>query len=318
MKNNQKILLVGTGPMALEYAKVLKSLKQNIVVIGRGNESANAFKKATNLEVIVGGITKWLKENKDYPKKAIVAVSENEIGNVTIELLKSGFKDILVEKPGGFDYQQIQKVANLAQKKQAKVYVGYNRRFYASTIAAEKIIKKDGGVTSFNFEFTEWSHVIADLKKAPGVKEEWFLHNSTHVIDLAFFLGGDPEKISAYTAGGLNWHPRASIFVGSGKAKNGALFSYQANWESPGRWSVEILTKKHRLIFRPMEKLQIQNIGSVAIDEVAMDEKLDNLYKPGLYRQVDAFLSNQTKKLCSIKEQVKNIEFYKIIGGIAK
>ena len=42
--------------------------------------------------------------------------------------------------------------------------VGFNRRFYSSVLKAKDIIHEDGGVKSFFFEFTEWSHVIAGLK----------------------------------------------------------------------------------------------------------------------------------------------------------
>ena len=173
---------------------------------------------------------------------------------MTIQLLQANVKRVLVEKPAGLNCDQIRKVADETKKQKAEVLVAYNRRFYASTLKAKEFLKEDGGVTSFNFEFTEWSHEIEKLKKAPGVKENWFLANSTHVVDLAFYLGGKPKEICCYTGGGLEWHPTASIFAGAGVSETGALFSYQANWESAGRWSLEILTKKHRLIFRPLEK----------------------------------------------------------------
>ncbi|WP_197740081.1 hypothetical protein [Vibrio taketomensis] len=38
-------------------------------------------------------------------------------------------------------------------------------------LAAKNIIKQDGGVQSFNFELTEWGHVIANLEKGEGVKK---------------------------------------------------------------------------------------------------------------------------------------------------
>lgn len=258
---------------------------------------------------MVGGIQNWLRKNSPAGKKAIVAVSENELGRATIALIKHDCRNILVEKPGAFTFSEVGKVAALAKRVKAKIYVGYNRRFYASVLAAEKIIRQDGGVTSFSFEFTEWSHVIKTLKKAPGVKEQWFLHNSTHVIDLAFWLGGWPKKISTYSAGHLNWHPRSTIFAGAGVSQSGALFSYQANWQAPGRWSVEWLTKKHRFILRPMEKLQIQEIGSVQIKELSLPDDLDIQFKPGLYRQVEAWLTTP-KTLLSIGEQVEHLRYY--------
>ncbi len=307
---NNTILLVGTGPMAIEYTKVLTHMKKNIVVVGRSKNSADNFFETTGIPAFVGGIEKWLSEHKDFPAKAIVAVTENELGNVTKLLLKNRFSSILVEKPGGFDFIDIKEVAKEASKRNAEVFVAYNRRLYASVLEVEKLIKEDGGILSFNFEFTEWSHVIASLKKAFGVKEKWFLHNSTHVIDLAFFLGGKPEKISTYQTGKLTWHPSAACFAGAGITTSGAIFSYQANWISPGRWGLELMTKKHRFILRPLEKLKVQEIGNTEINDYPINDMLDQKFKPGLYREIESFLTDE-KKLCTIKDQYDNIRQYK-------
>lgn len=306
----EHILLVGAGPMAIEYTKVLQAMNRPVLVAGRGEKSAEKFRQETGIPVITGGLESWLKQTTDIPAAAIVCVGEKWLGQAARQLINRGVRDILVEKPGGFDSRDIRDVALAAQAKNANVYVGYNRRFYASTQKAQQIISEDGGVLSFSFEFTEWGHVIADLEKEDGVKEEWFLANSTHVIDLAFFLGGRPKEICCFTAGGVEWHPRASIYAGAGITEAGALFSYQANWEAPGRWAVEVLTKKHRLIFKPMEKLQVQNIGSVAIQEVEIDDALDKKFKPGLFRQVESFFSGRKKNLPTIQEQVMMLEHF--------
>jgi predicted dehydrogenase len=312
------ILLVGAGPMAVEYAKVLKSLNMDFEVVGRGRESALRFEQETGMPVITGGVEEYMPADGTIPGKAIVAVGEKQLGKATLSLLKKGLKSILVEKPGGYDYNEIAQVSNEASGSGSQVFVAYNRRFYASVTKAMEIIRNDGGVTSFNFEFTEWSHVIKDLKKEEGVKEEWFLHNSTHVIDLAFYLGGKPREISCYSEGGLGWHPAASIFAGAGRSDTGALFSYQANWEAPGRWGVEVLTKNHRLIFRPLEKLQIQKIGSVAIEFIDIDDRMDVEYKPGLFGQVHAFLHSDSQRLCTVGEQVNMLNTYRKIVNRAQ
>lgn len=310
-----KILLVGAGPMAIDYAKILKALDIDVIVVGRGETSAERFEAASGIPVYTGGIESWLMQNKDVPCKAFVAVSEMALGKVTLLLLERGIKSLLVEKPGAANAAEVEQVLRKAIEKGSRVYVAYNRRFYSSVQKAKEIIKEDGGVTSFNFEFTEWSHVIKDLPKEEGVKKQWFLHNSTHVMDLAFYLGGRPKEISCYTAGGLNWHPSGSIYSGAGITENGALFSYQANWESPGRWGVEVLTKKHRLILRPLERLHIQNIGNVAVEEVSLEDELDKKFKPGLYLQVQAFVEGKTTNLPDIQEQSINLHYYQMIGG---
>lgn len=311
MSDNVKVLVVGAGMMAKEYCKVLKALKCEPIVIGRGEENAAKFEEELNVAVLRGGIKENISKIKENIYCAIVAVNIDQLAYTVKILLNFGIKNILVEKPAGMDYQEIEEVNALAQKKTANVYVAYNRRFYASTQRALEIIKEDGGVTSFCFEFTEWGHVIKKTLHSNEIKEKWFLGNSTHVADLAFFLGGFPKEMSSYVQGELDWHKCGCVYAGAGISDKGALFSYQANWAAPGRWAVEILTSKHRLYFKPMEKLQIQEIGSVAVNLVEIDDELDLLYKPGLYRQTESFLKdiNDGKKI-TIAEQLEHMRVY--------
>ena len=304
--------------MGIEYAKVLRALNLPFIVVGRSEKTAHNFQKTTGLLPVTGGLKKWISDKNKLPTTAIVAVNEEEAGETTRLLIKNGVKKILAEKPGGLNNNDLKLTAQLAKKFKTKVFVAYNRRFYASTIKAKEIIKKDGGVSSLIFDFTEWSHVIKKLDASPKVKESWFLANSTHVIDMAFFLSGKPAKISSYKNGQLDWHPDGSIYSGAGITKSGALFSYHANWESAGRWNIEIMTPKSKLIFKPLEKLQIQKIGSTVIEEVLIDDELNKKFKPGIYRQVQSFLSNRNN-LITIEKQVEALKFYnQIIDGSAK
>jgi predicted dehydrogenase len=312
---NKDILLVGAGPMAIEYAKVLTHLEYSFEVIGRGEASSMKFEEATKKKVHVGGLEKFLSNNKQSFEFAIVSVGVEKLADITIVLLETGIKNILVEKPAGLNYEEIKKVADKAKEKAAQVLLAYNRRFYSSVEKAIEKIKEDGGVTSFNFEFTEWSNKIRSIEKAPGVKENWLLANSSHVIDLAFFLGGKPKELSSYSGGSLEWHDKA-IYSGAGISEKGALFSYQANWKAPGRWVVEVLTNKHRLYFKPMESLQIQEIDSVLVNPVVIEDDIDKKFKPGLYRQVESFLTNQLERFCTIEEQVENVKLYEKIAGV--
>lgn len=308
MKN---ILLVGTGYMGTEYAKVLKALGVTIVPVGRSKQSVKVFEETTNLKAFAGGLGNWLKKNRP-PENAIVTVPEDKLGQVTRQLINSGVKNILVEKPGGLSSHDIIQVSKNASNKKARVYVAYNRRFYASVIKARKIIRRDGGVNSFTFDFTERSHIVSNLKQSDTIKAHWFLQNSTHVIDMAFSLGGKPKTIHSDVVGKLPWHPSGSIFSGSGRTETGGLFSYHANWTSPGRWKIEIQTKNHKLLFKPLEKLQIQKLGTTTFKEIHLNDKLDKEFKPGLYLQVQSFLKDK-HNLLTIKEQVKNLKYYRKI-----
>ncbi|EGR1560554.1 gfo/Idh/MocA family oxidoreductase [Vibrio alginolyticus] len=310
------ILMIGAGPMAQEYAKVLNGLERDFVVVGRSEASAAKFQEATGVSPFIGGLDKYCESEDLQPFEfGIVTTGVEQLAPTTIKLIDHGVKNILVEKPAGLDAQEIAELADYAASHDAKVYVAYNRRFFSSLLAAKDIIEQDGGVQSFNFELTEWGHVIAKLEKAEGVKENWFLANTTHVTDMAFHLGGFPEQLSCFFSGGEAWHERSYNFSGAGVSDSGALFAYHGNWGAPGRWSVEVLTSAHRLIFRPMEKLQIQKLGSVAIEPVEVDDSLDAQYKPGLYKQTEAFLNADTSSLCSLDDQKKHIELYSRMAG---
>jgi predicted dehydrogenase len=299
-KKYMKIILIGAGYMAKEYAKVLSALNTNWEVSGRSAANAAAFRESfPGITVHEGGLEKLDIISQQYTH-AIVASSVESLYANTISLLDAGVKHILLEKPGATVKAEIADLQKRAEEKQARIIIAYNRRYYSSVLAAQKLIEEDGGVLSFNFEFTEWAHTIEPLPMDTQVKENWFLANSTHVVDTAFYLGGAPKEMNAFIAGSLSWHSRSAVFAGSGTSVNGALFSYQANWKAPGRWSVEMLTNKRRFIFRPMEKLQAQQIGSVAIEPVAVDDSLDTQYKPGLYLQTEAFIKGDDTRSCTL------------------
>lgn len=307
---NNEIWLIGTGQMAMDYAKVMNGLSQSFVAIGRSEEKCREFQSQFSNPVISGGIQKYLDTNPPIPKKVIIAANVEELDTISTSLINYGVKDILVEKPGVAEPNKIDELAELAKSNGVNLLIAYNRRFYSSVLKAEEIIQEDGGLSTFNFEFTEWAHVITPTAKHKTDFHYWFLWNSTHVVDLAFFMGGFPKQLSAFHSGSLDWHPSSSAFAGAGISEKGALFSYQANWEAPGRWVVEMLTKKHRLIFKPMEKLQIQEIGSVAVNPVEIEDILDTEYKPGLYLQTKSFLDSDYSRFCDVHEQretIKNI-----------
>lgn len=313
-----EIWIVGAGFMAIEYARVLRAQGRSFRVIGRGAESAQRFLDATGTAPVTGGLDLFLGRDPELPEAAIVAVNVEALLPSAVALMKYGVKQLLIEKPGVCNYGEVDELERIAEQTGSRVYIGYNRRFFASVMAAEKIIKEDGGVSSFHFEFTEWARRVMSVPRTPASVENLFLTNSTHVVDTAFFLGGEPAQMTCFQsgAGELDWHPSGAVYAGAGVSRTGALFSYEADWLAPGRWAVEILTKSHRLYLKPMETLQIQQLESVKVEPVQIDDRLDREFKPGIYLQTKAFLENEGSRLCSLKEQCRYIrEVYSQISG---
>ena len=317
--NIKDLLLVVTGAMAIEYIKVLDGLQKTYDVVGNSNRSVTAFKEQTGVHAYCGGIEKYVTENRGhlFPNYAIVAIDGEKLCEASEMLIESGVKHILIEKPGAITQSQMKRLVKKAEEKKVNVFIGYNRRFYASVEKAEEIIKKDGGILSLNFEFTEWSHVIEKTANSKEIKEKWFLMNSSHVVDLAFYFMGNPKVMHTHIKGEKEWHPAGSIYCGCGESEKGILFTYQANWGAPGRWGIEILTKNHRLYLRPMEKLSIQEIGSVAVRECEIDDEMDLKYKAGLFREVEELFnhSETVTRLCTLQEQEYHMTIYEQISG---
>lgn len=306
-KETTMIWIIGAGVIACEYAKILNALDKEFICIGRGEQSAKCFEETIGAPVIIGGLNNYLGTKPTMPEAVIIATNAEQLAGSTIDLVNYGVKRILCEKPGFNNPSELDAVYAAVIEKGAEVYYAYNRRFFAATLAAEKVIEEDGGLLSFNFEFTEWGHVIEKSLRSQEVKKNWFYANSTHVIDLAFFLGGTPVDMKCFAKDKSAFNNPIN-FAGAGKTDKNVLFSYNANWNAPGRWAVELLTLKHRIYLKPMEQLQLQDKGSVKVYPVEIDDYLDKEFKPGFYLETKAFLEDDNSRLCSLDLQKNNVK----------
>lgn len=308
------VLLVGAGQMAIDYTKVLTELGVTPLVLGRGKESANRFFEATGVCAATGKLEEQLAAAQDLPQTAIVTVNAHQLTPVTETLLRHNIQRILVEKPAALDLEEANRLLVAATSTGAEVYVAYNRRFLASVIAAQDIIAADGGAISVKFDFSEPARRIATLNKPDRELKTWFYGNSTHVLDLAFYLSGSPVQVSGDVTGGSVIDPETGIFTGHGLGQDGCHISWHANWVAPGRWGVEVLTRENRLILQPLEKLRKQSHEGFAEKEHPINDTDDQNFKPGLLKQTRAFLTGEGgERLLPLNEHVRLMQAYEAI-----
>ncbi|MDE0973561.1 MAG: Gfo/Idh/MocA family oxidoreductase [Candidatus Nanopelagicales bacterium] len=303
------IWLIGAGLIAVEHARAMAALSVDFTVIGLGERSAHEFTKTTGIPVETGGLANAL-ENKIPPQVAVLAIPITDLADAALSLIKVGVQHLLIEKPGSLSIEALKDIRESAVASGCLVWIAYNRRFYESTWELSQIIKVDGGVTSVFFEFNEPKKLLQSDSYPEEVRQRWFVANSTHVVDLVFHLCGHPTDWRSWSSGAPTGHQTSSRFAGAGTLDSGALFSYLSDWEAPGRWGIEIMTVNHRLILRPMEKLNVMRHGSFDVEEVDLDDSLDVDFKPGFFRQMEAFLNEEHSQLCSIEEHVKNMDTY--------
>lgn len=310
------LLLVGAGQMAIDYSRVLTALGVTPMVFGRGETSAARFTETTGIPASAGSLESQIATaGADLPETAIVAVNAHQLAEVGETLIRKGVRRLLIEKPAALDLDEAAQLLAAASAAGAEVYVAYNRRFMASVMAAEAIIAADGGPLSVKFDFSEPARRIATLQKPQRELTTWFYGNSTHVLDLAFHLAGRPARLSGDVSGGSVIDPDTGIFTGHGLGQNGSHVSWHANWVAPGRWGVEVLTREHRLILQPLEKLRVQSHASFAEVEHAIDDADDLAFKPGLLRQTRAFLTGEGNcgRLLALADHVWMMDAYEAI-----
>ncbi len=312
--SHKNIWIIGCGNITSEYLKVFEKKKRSVIVIGRGNKSAKKFQKQYKKEVVVGGLKNFLKTNPSLPNYAIVAVDIENLASVVGELIDFGIKKILCEKPVALDIKDLKKLKNKIATMKVKFFIAYNRRFYESIKISKKIIFKDNGLISVNFEFNEMIKKIEKSKHSKKVKSKWVIANSSHLIDLVFSITGTPKKISSFTFGKKSWHPTSSIFYGYGQSKNGVIITYSSNWDSPGRWGIEFMTKNYKIILKPLENVKILKHKGQII-QLKSEDKNEIDFKPGFYSMIDKFDKDNFDDFCTIDQQIDNLGIYNKIAG---
>ena len=314
---SKSVWLIGTSPLADEYLKVLSKLGKAVVVIGRTETGAKAFYDRTGVMPLTGGLQKFLSQDPEIPVGVINAVDVASLYSTTKLLLNYGIKRILVEKPGGLNISEIQSMKASADYNNTEIFIAYNRRFFGSIMKARQIVNEDCGALYCRFDFTEASDQIEGLKTKQNIKEKWLYGNSTHVIDTVFHLIGCPKSGTYEVSGAdeLDWHSSGSVFRGFGESITGCKFSYHSDWRVPGRWSIEIATKKHKMLLCPMEELQIMKRGSFAWESIKIASLYDQEYKPGFFEQVKSFLNFDVSTICTLSEHAVNFNTYKDISS---
>jgi len=310
------ITIIGAGDIATEYGKILRDLDKPFRVITRGKTKALEFKlKFPDIDVLSGGHSQYLQEigNSDA---CIIAAPAFQLADITKDVIGTGLKRILVEKPLALNKEQLVGLDEAIMQNHNELFIAYNRRNYVSIKAAQEICNKDGGILSVHFDFTEALFRIPDTY-GPETLSTWGLSNSTHIIDTVFSLIGKPQSLNAthYGQNKIEWHKHASTFIGNGISEKQIPFSYHANWSSAGRWNIEIMTSKRKLLLSPMEMLKEQVLGTFQINEVELNYDVDKKYKPGYFNQCVAFLAENDNELLGFDTFKKLFPFYIEILG---
>jgi predicted dehydrogenase len=304
----QRCLVVGAGTIGRAHAQVVQFFWPGRCAVFGKTERKDELVRQMGIPFFCGSLAEAVKAFG--PTHGIVATPVDTLGAVTRELLSLGIPDLLVEKPGALGSESARAVARVANELHTEIFVGFNRRGYASVLLALEEIRRTGdSISSVTVDFSEPASAGDTGPKFDSIiQERWALAQSIHAIDLAFLPAGlpDPARSSFYRASSLSWHPSGAAFVGSGFTEKGIPFSYSADWRGPGRWAVQWVTRSCRYLFQPLETLKVQRDGVTDAKELPLCSEWDLRFKPGYYWQCREFLSgNPSKGLMGYADSIR-------------
>lgn len=257
-----RLLLIGAGFIAQEYIKALHTLGlRRITILSRGEARVRALVERYGVEAYGGGEAELSRMLPDADA-VIVGASIEVLPTYAEALAAANHPRVLMEKPLFLSTDALD--AFMARHPAWDCAIALNRLFYPSVHMLRAKLEEER-LRSAQFTFTEWVHRINPQDYTPHALARWGMSNCIHVISTVFALIGLPASLHAEQrgAGDIAWHPSGSIYAGSGMSANGIPFSYHADWNSAGRWSISLYTDKGAYSLYPMEGLAFTPRGSV-------------------------------------------------------
>ena len=318
--SDHTVTVVGYGNMGRQYVEALQRLKVGkIVVCSRSPEPLNELKNVSAVEVIGDGL-EGLFGRVSEKELVVVSTPPDVLVSVSEELLNFGYRRMLIEKPVSLKADEIFRLDKSAERLDVLAVCGFNRVAFPSFVEVLGLCSREGGVTSFNYEFTELVKSDWTDRFPPQELARWGVANSMHVLSMAHGLGGFPLEWKSHRTGMLKWHPSGSIFVGSGISENGAAFSYHADWGSKGRWSVEVKTSESSYKLCPLERVFRKISGTGDYEEIPVTVFAPDI-KPGLLEQVAAMLDDKTRTyvpLMSLNDAARLTQYAQSVFGYSE
>ncbi|MCV0393570.1 MAG: Gfo/Idh/MocA family oxidoreductase [Nitrosopumilus sp.] len=310
---DKSILLIGSGYMGEHYANALSSMGiTNVTIFSRTAEKAKQISQKYGFEFYFGDLEDFLK-GKSEADLTIIATSIASLLPTAKKAMEYGQKNILIEKPGSLYYQELLKLNDIVHDQ--KLRIGYNRLVYPNLHKLKKLVAVEGGITSCNFNFTEFVHTIDFQKEEKLAYERWGISNSLHVISMVLDLIGMPKEYLFYQSGKLDWHPSGSVFVGSGLSEFEIPFSYHADWGSSGRWGIEIMTNQSAYRLISLEELWICPKKTIQWQKIDFDQSYPNV-KQGLAEQIAIMLDENIEEQIPLVTLNKAAKFNQIAEKI--
>ena len=210
------IAVVGTGAFAtgvlLPTLAAMRDAKVLVTVSGRGLSARTAADKAGTDRV-----ARDLDEILAMPDiDAVVIATRHQAHAAQAARALDAGRDVFVEKPAAIDEEQLALLGEAVRRSQARLLVGYNRRFspFAQRVREAFAGRAAGLVMTarINAGCLPPGHWIREPAEGGGR----IIGEACHFVDLlSYWAGAPPVRVSAHALGGSGGFERADNLVAS-------------------------------------------------------------------------------------------------------
>lgn len=310
-----RIAIIGAGVIAREHLLALRDL-ENILIVGISaptNARSKPLAEEFEIEIVcTDSKTLWDKTQADA---VVVAVPILETHAVCTEVFTHKWTS-LVEKPIGCNLAEAKDLSSIASTHSHQSFVALNRRHYGSTMQLKKILDTNSSKRIIRVNDQEDQvQGIADGHPSKVI-QNWHFANSIHLIDYFFQFGrGNISRVTREITYQDAWlsHVGAEIEFSSGDQG-----FYQAIWNAPARWSVQVELDSLIAELKPLEQARLTHNGKLT-EELPIDS-LDKKFKPGFKRQAELFIDQirggpTQKKLPTLSDSLDTMRLIDMIYG---
>ncbi|MCH7534229.1 MAG: Gfo/Idh/MocA family oxidoreductase [Bacteroidetes bacterium] len=226
--NKISVVFIGCGSISEYHFNVFKSLGINITAASARKGSKHLMTFTSKHKIRAYYNNKELIE-KEQPDAIIVLSSWVNTSKVIDEIISYELP-MLVEKPVALGINQIEQWIKTHPKSHHNVQIGYNRRFYDFIPEVKNWIDNEE-ITSVEAHIPERFQGGLNKKRM----DDLFMANSSHVIDLLYFLlGKKPIRVVTMFSPGKGRQGYNGLLNAGSKLPIHLI----ANWGSPGNFGL--------------------------------------------------------------------------------
>ncbi len=314
-ENKCKIAVIGAGYMGREHIRAFADIP-NVEVVGitsRTIARADALASEYQIPHVCSSVDElYEKTRADLVVVCVPELAANQISRACFEYPWIA----LLEKPAGYNLEDAKDIQEVAAKKDRKVFVALNRRYYSSTRSALAGVEEVSGPRFIHVLDQEDQIRALEAGQPKKVVDHWMYANSIHVVDyLTLFGRGRVLSVEQI----VPWNPQEPwMVVAKVSFESGDVGLYEGVWNAPGPWSVSINTRVRRWEMRPLEQLAYQSAGQRKV-EIVDPHTWDSEFKPGLRlmaaQAVNVVLGKKTD-LPTLEDSLESMKLVNQIFGI--